>query len=246
MPLMQHRFTVPTLLLTLALTGCQSAQVAPRGKSVRVADDVTLQPIVPGVWVHTTYFDVPDSGRTGANGLLVVSDEDAVLIDLPWTDEQTAALFDWVAKNTGATVKIVVPTHFHQESMGGLAEAHRRGATSYGLDKTISLARRDHLPVPKSPFQLRTGVRCGKDIILLAYLGAAHTTDNIVAWLPKEHVLFALGNATDGDLTAYPTTLKKLKSTYRNAKIVVPGRGDWGGPELIDHTLKLSKTKDAQ
>ena len=253
---MQYRFVAPTLFLGLALAGCQSTKVAPRQESIRVSDDVSLQPIVPGVWVYTTYFDVPDSGRVGANGLVVVSDQEAVLINLPWTDEQTGALFDWVAQNASATVKVVVPTHFHQDCMGGLAEAHRRGAVSYGLDKTIALAHKDHLPVPQCSFAFRTAVRCGKTIVLVTYFGAGHTTDNVVAWLPKQQILFggcliksldaqSLGNTSDGDLTAYPTTLKRVKAAHPNARIVVPGHGDWGGPELIDHTLKLC-TKNNQ
>ena len=254
---MPIRLTVLTLLLATALAGCQSPRVATKGETIHVSDDVTLQPIAPGVWVHTTYFNVPDYGRIGANGLVVVNGEDAVLINLPWTDAQTAVLFDWVARNSKATVKAVVPTHFHQDCMGGLAEAHRRGATSYALDKTIAFARQDHLPVPQLPFRLRTAVRCGTGIILLAYPGAGHTTDNIVAWLPKQQVLFggcliksldeqSLGNTSDGDLAAYPTTLKKVQAAYKNAKIVVPGHGNWGGSELIDHTLKLCSKKSAQ
>jgi metallo-beta-lactamase class B len=136
--------------------------------------------------------------------------------------------------------------------MGGLAEAHRRGATSYALDKTIALARRDHLPVPQCPFQLRTAVHCGTSMIFVTYFGSAHTTDNVVAWLPKERILFggclvksldspSLGNTIDGDLKAYPVTLKKVKAAYPDAKIVVPGHGQWGGLEMIDHTLQLCK-----
>ena len=43
-----------------------------------------------------------------------------------------------------------------------------------------------------------------------------------------------------------PATLKKVKTAYRNARIVVPGHGDPGGPELIDHTLKLCSKGSAQ
>lgn len=249
---MQRRLIVLMLSLVLILAGCQSERVTPKGQSVHVSDDVTLEPIAPGVWVYTTYFDVPESGRTGANGLVVADGGDAVLINLPWTDQQTAALFDWIAEHLNATVKTVVPTHFHQDSMGGLEEAHRRGAVSYGLDKTIEFARRDHLPVPQCPFKLRVMIRCGTALILVTYHGSGHTTDNVVAWLPKQGVLFggclvkpldaqSLGNTSDGDLTAYPATLKKVKAAYPNARIVVPGHGDWGGPGLIDHTLKLCK-----
>jgi metallo-beta-lactamase class B len=249
---MQRRLIALMLSVGFALVGCQSTGGDPKGESLRISDDVALQPIVPGVWVYTTHFDVPDSGRVAANGLVVVSDREAVLINLPWTDEQAAALFDWIAEKQGATVKTVIPTHFHQDCMGGLAEAHRRGAASFGLDKTIALAHRDHLPVPQVPFQSRTAVRCGTTIIFVTYHGAGHTTDNVVAWLPKQQVLFggcliksldaqSLGNTSDGDLTAYPVTVRKVKTAYSNARIIVPGHGDWGGPELIDHTLKLCK-----
>jgi len=252
---MQCRFIVPVLVLALA--GCQSAQVgAQKGNDIRVSDDVTLKPITSDVWVYTSYLDVPElGGRTGANGLVVVSGQDAVLINVPWTDQQTAALFDWIQEKLGATVKAVVPTHFHQDCMGGLAEAHRRGATSYGLDKTVVLAQRDHLPVPQCPFSFRTAIHCGTLVLLVTYHGSGHTTDNVVAWLPKQRILFggcliksqdaqSLGNMSDGDLTAYPATLKSVKAAYPNAKIVIPGHGDWGGPGLIDHTLKLSKKGD--
>jgi len=88
----------------------------------------------------------------------------------------------------------------------------------------------------------------------VTHFGTAHTTDNVDAWLPKQRILFggclvksldaqSLGNTSDGDLTAFPATLKKLKKAYQNAKIVVPGHGDWGGTKLIDHTLKLCKNR---
>jgi len=253
MPLMQCRLIASMLVLGLALAGCQSTEVDQREEVIHVADDVTVRPLASGVWVYTTYFDVPEHGRVGANGLVVVNDQQAVLVNVPWTDKQTAVLFDWIEETRGATVRAVIPTHFHQDCMGGLAEAHRRGATSYALDQTVALAKRDHLPVPQCPFRLRAGVPCGKLMIVVTYPGVGHTTDNVVAWLPKQRVLFAgclaksldaqsLGNMSDGSMTALPITLKRVKASYPHARIVVPGHGDWGGLNLIDHTLKLYKT----
>mgnify|MGYP001453118111 CR=1 FL=1 len=241
----------------LLLTGCQSKPAVPRAESFQIAPGVSLQPIADGVWVHTTYFDLPNYGPCPANGLLVIDANEAMLIDLPWTDEQTGVLCDWAAKNHGAQMKVVVPTHFHQDCMGGLTEAHRRGATSYGLDKTIKIAREKGLPVPKVSYQLRTMVHCGPTVALLTFMGPGHTMDNVVVWLPKQGVLFggcliksvdsqSLGNTADGDLDAYPTTLLKVRSAYSHAKIVVPGHGDWGGPELIEHTLKLCQGAESK
>jgi metallo-beta-lactamase class B len=245
---------VLAVLCILSLgAGCQSPTAVPRtteNAAISVRGDIQLHPIAEGVWVHTTWFDLPNFGRVPANGLLVIDGKDALLIDLPWTDEQTDALFDWIETNHGAVVRTVVPTHFHEDCMGGLAEAHRRGAMSYGVDKTVEAARQKGLPVPKIPFRLRTMVRCGRTVAIATHYGAGHTTDNVVAWLPKQGVLFggcliksldsqSLGNTRDGDLQAYPTTLEKVQAAYPHAKIVVPGHGAWGGPELIAHTLKL-------
>lgn len=167
--------------VALVLAGCRSAPVASDAdaSAIRVSDDVVLHPVAPGVWVHTTYRDLPNYGRVPANGLLVVEGKDALLIDLPWTDEQTGALFDWVAQNQGAAVRTVVPTHFHEDCMGGLAEAHRRRATSYGLDKTIEIARQKGLPIPQIPYQLRTMVRCGRTVALVTYFGAGTVSIHI-------------------------------------------------------------------
>jgi len=73
-----------------------------------------------------------------------------------------------------------------------------------------------------------------------------------VVWIPAKKVLFGgclvkalnaknLGNTTEADLTAYPKTLKKVKETYPDAKTVIPGHGQPGSLELIDHTINLCK-----
>jgi hypothetical protein len=50
-----------------------------------------------------------------------------------------------------------------------------------------------------------------------------------------------LGNTADGDLKAYPNTLRLVLRKFSGAKIVIPGHGDFGGIELINHSLSLLK-----
>ncbi len=232
------------------LAGCQSEQAVRLEQDITVSEDVVLHRIDEGIWVHTTYKNLQGYGRVGANGLVVIDGKEALLIDLPWTDEQTAVLFDRIARDFGAAVTAVVPTHFHEDCMGGLAKAHRRGAASYALDKTVILAKQHQLPVPQHAFTGARAVHCGKTAVMLGYFGAGHTLDNIVAWLPQQKVLFggcliksldsnSLGNTTDGDLAAYPKTVREVRAAYPRVEVVVPGHGAWGGAELIDHTLTL-------
>jgi metallo-beta-lactamase class B len=220
------------------------------GAEVRLSGDVTVRKLGEGVWLHTTYFDIAGFQHVPANGLIVIDGRSAMMIDLPWTDEQAGVLFDWVTREHKATIQKVVPTHFHIDCAGGLAEAHRRGAESFALEKTVELLKKDNKPVPKNWFTERMGLSCGDTHVELAFLGGGHTVDNILVWIPAKKILFGgclvkslnardLGNTEDGDLVAYPKTLKKVKEKYPDAKIVVPGHGRPGGLDLIDHTIRL-------
>jgi metallo-beta-lactamase class B len=243
--------TIALLLAMVCLGGCRTHETKEfQGDDIVVSEDVVLRLIAPDVWIHTTYVDLPQHGRVPANGLVLVDRTEAMLIDLPWTDEQTAALFEWINVKCGARVTMVVPTHFHEDCMGGLREAHRRRAVSYALDRTILAASRRQLPIPQNAFREEIVLTCGGTRVDVRYFGAGHTTDNVVVWLPRKNVLFAgclvksanatsLGNTADGDLKAYPATLRRVRAAYPQAKIVVPGHGNWGGLELISHTLAL-------
>jgi hypothetical protein len=48
-----------------------------------------------------------------------------------------------------------------------------------------------------------------------------------------------LGNTKESGLASYPKSLELLKRLAGHAAIVVPGHGQPGGPDLIDHTLAL-------
>lgn len=243
------------LLAGLSLAGCKSADPYPLTQDIAVSPDIELHRVADNVWVHTTYSDLPRLGRYPANGLVVVDGHEAMLIDLPWTDEQTSRLLDWLARKWGISVTTVIPTHFHEDCVGGLSEAHRRGAVSHALDKTIALAQDNGVPVPQQMFAGELKLRCRKTAVIVTHLGAGHTIDNVVAWVPRRRVLFGgclikplsaatLGNTRDANLDAYPITLRAVRQAYPDAQIVIPGHGDWGGLDLIDHTLNLCQNNN--
>jgi metallo-beta-lactamase class B len=221
---------------------------------IRLSGDVTVRGLAEGIWLHTTYFDIGDLKHVPANGLIIVDGEHAMMIDLPWTDEQAGILFDWIVREQKAAIQKVIPTHFHTDCAGGLAEAHRRGADSFALEKTAELLKKTNKPVPRNWFTERMSLSCGKTRVELAFLGGGHTVDNIVAYIPSRKILFAgclvkslsaknIGNTEDADLINYPVTLKKVRERYSDAKIVVPGHGQPGGLNLIDHTIRLCNNK---
>jgi metallo-beta-lactamase class B len=194
-----------------------------------------------------------DYGRVPGNGLLIVDGKCGVLVDLPWTNDQTALLFDWAKKELGVNIESVIPTHSHSDCIGGLAEAHSRGAKSYAYEKTASFAKEKNEPIPQITFKKNMELKCRSIKLILDYQGGGHTLDNIIVWLPTRKILFGgcmvksvnsktLGYTKEADLKNWPLTLKKVKEKYSQAQLVIPGHGTPGGLELLDHTLELLKT----
>lgn len=220
-----------------------------------IGTDLQVFPMGGGIWRHLSVKDQGgDWGRIPANGLLVVSGKEAVLIDTPWTEEQTRQLFRWAEEELGAKVTGVVPTHSHEDCLGGLAAAHEMGADSFGLEKTAEIARETGATPPHHVFSEAMDLRVGTRVIELRYLGPGHTVDNIVAWVPDAEgsetgVLFGgclvksaatrgMGYVGEADLAAWPATLERVAEEFPGARIV-PGHGGPGGADTLERTRLL-------
>ena len=187
-------------------------------------------------------------GRYPANGLLVCEQGQGLLIDTAWTDAQTARLLDLAAAR-GCPVGALVVTHGHDDRMGGIGEARRRGLRTYAGAETAARAPRgafdEALPKPAEE------IHAGPITAEVFFPGPAHTRDNVVVWLPSSKVLFGgcmvraasgktLGNVAEADVAAWPDAVRAVMDRYGQAAAVVPGHGDPGGPELLAHTLALA------
>ena len=93
----------------------------------------------------------------------------------------------------------------------------------------------------------------------LFYPGAAHSTDNLVVYVPSANVLYggcavhelsstSAGNVADADLAEWPTSVERIQKHYPEAEVVIPGHGLPGGLDFCSSTQRtLSKhTKIAQ
>jgi metallo-beta-lactamase class B len=215
-----------------------------------IREDLEVERLAEGVWRHVSYEELEGFGRVPANGLVVVSDGEAALLDTPWTDDQTHALADWVEERLGARLTVVVPTHSHGDCMGGLAAAHDRGARSYASVKTVGIARDKGLPVPKESVDIERDIPLGSRVLEARFVGPGHTVDTLVVWLPAVRILFggdlvrsaasrSLGFTEEADLEAWPASVEALRRAYGDAALIVPGHGRPGGDELLTHTLEL-------
>jgi glyoxylase-like metal-dependent hydrolase (beta-lactamase superfamily II) len=215
-----------------------------------IRDDLEVERLADGVWLHTSYEELEDYGRVPANGLVVVSNGEAAFVDTPWTDDQTRALAGWVEERLQARLTTVIPTHSHADCMGGLAAAHDLGARSFSGARTAEIARRDGLPLPQETFEGDRDITVGSRVLEARFVGPGHTVDTIVVWLPDDKILFggdlvrsasarSLGFTQEADRERWPDSLTALQRAYGEAIVIVPGHGRPGGWELLSHTREL-------
>ncbi|MDP4207915.1 MAG: subclass B1 metallo-beta-lactamase [Bacteroidota bacterium] len=219
-------------------------------KRINISKDITLIKLSENAYVHVSYADLPKFGRFPSNGLIFINGSDAFLFDTPVTDSLTMDLVSWIKDSMKLRIVGFVPNHWHNDCMGGLGYLQSQKIESYANQMTIDIAKTKNLPIPAHGFKDSLQLQLGDKLIRCYYLGAAHSLDNIVVWIPSEQILFAgcmvkssnskdLGNTSDGYLTAYPKTINKLIDRFPMAKIVIPGHGQFGGIELIKHTKEL-------
>ena len=238
-------------LLCFILVFCAYKNAKPdEYKMIQIPDDIELVQLSERAYVHVSVSEMPGFGRVSSNGLIYVIGDEAFLFDTPVTEYQTKTLVTWIADSLHAKVIAFVPGHWHADNLGGLGYLHSTGVISYANQMTIELAKLNGMPVPQRGFKDHLELELGGHIISCYYFGGAHTADNIVTWIPSEEILFGgcmirdinsagLGNIADAKVDEWLPTIQKVMDTFPNAKIVVPGHGQIGGKELLEHTKKL-------
>lgn len=183
------------------------------------------------------------------NGLIYIDNDEAIIVSTPDSDTETQHLIDWVRNEKLATIVGYVIDRWHPDAMGGLDIVQQNGIKTYSYKLTQQIAKAKGLPVPEIGFNPKKEIAVGENKVICHFLGEAHTSDGIVVWIPREKILFGgneirnymgwAGNISDAHLDKWAETAARIKKEYGSASIVVPGHGNYGGPELIDYTINL-------
>jgi len=222
------------------------------GDAAEILDPATTVEVADGVFA----FVQPDGSWWINNAGFVAGTDDVVAVDASSTQRRTRALLDAIAATTSAPVRTLVNTHHHGDHTNGnclftdaVVLGHRNCRAGVlaqsigGLEPIFGEVDWGELTIraPQAVFDDRLDLYVGERPIELRYAGTpAHTTGDVVAWLPEERVLFAgdlvfnggtpfvLMGSVDGALDALDV-LRRL-----DAATIVPGHGPVCGPEAID------------
>jgi cyclase len=209
-----------------------------------------LEEVSEGIFAY-----VQLDGSWGLNNTgFLVGGNGVVVIDTCFTEARTRAFLAAIGSVTDKPLRTLVNTHHHGDHTHGnylLPAATIVGhelcrdavlATGVGTSALFPGVEWGHLEVapPFLTFTDQVRLYAGDLPVELIFVGPAHTTNDVVAWIPDRRLLFTgdlvFNQGTpfvvQGSIAGSLTALDRLRAL--GAERLVPGHGPVGGPELID------------
>ena len=223
---------------------------AQTNEKIVIDNDIQLIHLQDSVFVHVTWHHLDDFGRFPSNGLIVVKNGQALMIDTPMDNDKTGRLTKYLKDSLSVGLTKLIIGHFHDDCLGGLSWLQSMGVESIANSMTIAKCKDIGLPVPSTSFTDSLIFDFNGEQIDCRFFGAGHSFDNITVWIPGKKILFGgcliksiesngLGNLSDAVVNDWDMTIEKVMKKYPEIKTVIPGHGDFGGTELLTHTIEL-------
>lgn len=209
-----------------------------------------ITPFADNIWLHHSYMQTDEWGVVSSNGLVVVHEKDAYIIDTPWSEADTEVLLDWIAEQSWQA-KASISTHFHLDRSAGIAVLNERSIDTYASHQTNRLLKEQGWAMATQEFD-DDSFKLLAGVIEAYYPGPGHAMDNIVVWLPQAQILAggcliresatqSLGYTADGSVAAWADSVQNVIGRFPDIVQVIPGHGEPGGAELLTRTQDLAK-----
>lgn len=213
------------------------------------SETLVIQEITDGVYKHVSFLETESWGKVPCNGMIYVVNGEAIVLDTTPDDSSSLELINVIEEKLNAKVKYLVINHFHNDCLGGVNAFENNNVKIICHEKTKELANKNNINFEAITFNDEYIIEIGEQKIINSYFGEAHTSDNIISYLPVEKALFGgclikevgagKGNLADANVNAWSFTVKKIKLKYPEIIYVIPGHGKHGGSELLDYTMKM-------
>lgn len=251
---------VPLLVIVIVLVGGfmllnKDKQASRYQESYQSGSDDTnfieLKRINDDVWLHTTYTTIQCT-RYSANGMVVVTKDGLVLLDTPWTNQQTKELIQLCSGIFENEFTLAIVTHAHNDNIGGISTLIDEEIKVISTKETLEEAKKNGFELPNPKLEKYTEIHIGDTTLKTYYPGEGHAKDNIVVYLSDYRILFGgclikssdamdLGNTGQANLVEWPLSILNVEDRFPKVKLVVPGHGEIGDKELFEHTKELLK-----
>ena len=195
--------------------------------------EVRLYQIADGVWSHiaTQSFD---GVVYPSNGLIVRDGDELLLIDTAW-GAKTQRHFSRRLKSKLTSRNAQSPRTFMTTASAALMSFGRLGRQRTHHRRHAGLAEAEGNEIPTHSLEgLSSSGDAGLRSSRALHPGAAHSTDNLVVYVPSANVLCgggavhelsstSAGNVADADLAEWPTSVERIQKHYPKQRSSFPG-----------------------
>ena len=199
------------------------------------------------------YVQLDGSWGLNNSGFLVGRDG-VTVIDTCFTEKRTRALVDTIGSVTSLPLRTLINTHHHGDHTHGnyllpaatiighelcREEMVASGHIATGLFPGVDWGQLQVAP-PFVCFEQRLDVYVDDRKVELDFVGPAHTTNDVIAWLPQHRVLFAGDLVFNGGtpFVVMGSVAGSIEAVARlralGAETIVPGHGGVCGPDVLD------------
>jgi cyclase len=223
-----------------------------------------LEEVDRGVYAYVQ----PDGTWWINNTAFVTAPDGVVVVDTCSTERRTRAFLETLGGVTSAPVRLVVNTHHHGDHTHGNYLTHPAAIVAHTKCRELMLATGIHayaggvfepaewgdlqLSPPILTFDDHVDVWAGDTKIELHYIGTpAHTTNDVIAWLPDRRIMFA------GDLVFNGGTPFMVMGSVRGClealdrirhlqpDVIVPGHGPVCDTGVLDRLVRYCEFVEA-
>lgn len=217
------------------------------------APEPVLREVSDGVFAY-----VQLDGSWGLNNAgFFIGADGVVVVDTCFTERRSRAFLAAVRSVTDEPLRTLINTHHHGDHTHGnwlLPDATiighhlcrdavlQSGHAAVGLFPDVDWGEIPIAP-PFVTFEERLRVHVDALAIELEFMGPAHTTNDVIAWVPERSLLFAgdlvFNGGTPfvlmGSVSGSIAAVERLAAL--DATTIVPGHGDVCGPERLQDQL---------
>ena len=211
----------------------------------------TVEEVSPGIYAY-----IQLDGTWGLNNTGFITGNDAVsVVDTCFTEARTRSFLSAIANVTELPIRTLVNTHHHGDHTHGNFLLPAASIVGHELCRQTVIDTGIHALRPLFPnvvwgdlelappfitFQERLDLYVDDLKLELHFMGPAHTTNDVVVWLPERRLLFtgdlAFNGGTPfvamGSISGSLIALERLRQF--DAGTIVPGHGPVCGPEVMD------------
>ena len=148
-----------TVLIAFIISGiffisCKKSPVKPNDQKAKThlidsltiykTENLIIKKISPHVYVHISFLDTNDYGKVACNGMLVINENKGVVFDTPTDNKSSIELINFVTHKLKSEIIGIIPTHFHEDCVGGIQTFEEKNIPTYITKQTAVLLKKNN------------------------------------------------------------------------------------------------------